>query len=206
MEFYICVHRADSYLGDCMPTDLKTLVTGLYDLREPADPSERKKALKAAMAMLGDDTAVTDQKPAKQTDDEGDGDEGDDGSEYPIKARQWMKRYDVTEEHINNVFHVEKGSAEVVAHEAPGSSGKQKTINAYVLTGISQLIATGDPKFDDKAARAVCKSMGCLDESNHTYNMKGKGNLLGGSKDSGWTLTSPGLKSGAELVKGLSSS
>jgi hypothetical protein len=63
MEFYICVHRADSYLGDCMPTDLKTLVTGLYDLREPADPSERKKALKAAMAMLGDDTAVTDQKP-----------------------------------------------------------------------------------------------------------------------------------------------
>jgi hypothetical protein len=75
-----------------------------------------------------------------------------------------------------------------------------------VLTGISQLIATGDPKFDDKAARAVCKSMGCLDESNHTYNMKGKGNLLGGSKDSGWTLTGPGLKSGAELVKGLSSS
>jgi hypothetical protein len=200
MELYICVHRANSYLGDCMPTDLKTLVTGLYDLLEPADPSERKKALKAAMAMLGDDTAVTDQKHAKQAVDDGD------GSEYPVKARQWMKKYDVTEEHINNVFHVEKGSAEVVAHEAPGSSGKQKTINAYVLTGISQLIATGDPKFDDKAARAVCKSMGCLDEGNHAYNMKGKGNLLGGSKDSGWTLTGPGLKSGAELVKGLLSS
>jgi hypothetical protein len=189
-----------------MPIDLKTLVTGLYDLLEPADPAERKKAIKAAMTMLGDDASVADQKPEKRAAGAADDDDNGDGSEYPVKARQWMGKYNVTEEHINNVLHVENGSAEVVAHEAPGSSGKQKTINAYVLTGISQLFATGEAKFDDKSARAVCKSMGCLDESNHAYNLKGKGNLIGGSKDSGWTLTGPGLKSGAELVKGLSSS
>ena len=45
--------------------------------------------------------------------------------------------------------------------------------------------------------------MGCFDGSNHALYMKGKGNVLGGSKDAGWTLTGPGLKAGAELVKKL---
>lgn len=41
-------------------TDLKTLVTGLYDLLEPVDPLDRKKAIKAVMTMLGDDTSLAD--------------------------------------------------------------------------------------------------------------------------------------------------
>ena len=35
--------------------------------------------------------------------------------------------------------------------------------------------------------------------------MKKPGNILSGSKDSGWTLTGPGLKAGADLVKALNS-
>lgn len=181
-----------------MPTDLKALVTGLFDLLEPAEPGERAKAIGAVLTMLGDDQIA----PAKKSPALGN-DEEDDGSEYPVKARQWMKKFGVNDEQIAHVFHVEDGKSEVVAHEAPGSSTKQKTVNAYVLTGISQLLTSGEPKFDDKSARAVCKSLGCLDESNHSYNLKGKGNLFGGSKDTGWTLTGPGLKTGADLVKGL---
>ena len=45
--------------------------------------------------------------------------------------------------------------------------------------------------------------MGFFNEGNHAKYMKEKGNVLGGTKDAGWTLTTPGLKSGAEIVKGL---
>ena len=86
---------------------------------------------------------------------------------------------------------------------APRKTGKEKTINAYVLTGISAFVHTSEPKFDDKTARDVCRAMGVFSESNHAYYLKGKGNVLGGTKDSGWTLTTPGLKLGAEIVKGL---
>jgi hypothetical protein len=177
--------------------DLKTLVTSLYDLLEPADPADRKKAIKAVMTMLGDTADVGSEKPGKPGDDEVD------DSDFHAKAKSWMKKYVVTAEQLGHVFQVENGVAEVVAHEAPGTNTKQKTINAYVLTGIGQLLATGEAKFDDKAGRASCKAMGCLNEGNHATYMKDKGNVMGGSKDGGWTLTGPGLKSGADLVKGL---
>jgi hypothetical protein len=115
-----------------------------------------------------------------------------------------MKKYSVTEEQLGHVFHGQ--NAEVIAAEAPGKNAKQKTINAYVLTGVSSLIATGEATFDDKTARAVCKSMGCMNETNHATYMKDKGNVLGGSKNAGWMLTGPGLKSGADLVKELAGS
>jgi hypothetical protein len=65
------------------------------------------------------------------------------------------------------------------------------------------LLATGNAKVDDETARDLCKKMGFFNEGNHAKYMKEKGNVLGGTKDAGWTLTTPGLKSGAEIVKGL---
>jgi hypothetical protein len=183
-----------------MATDMKALVGGLYDLLEPVDPADRKKAIRAALTMLGEggDAGLGDDQK-KQRDD------GDDSS-LPQKTRQWMQTYGITAAQLEQVFHVASGSAEVIAHEAPGANTKQKTINAYVLAGISQLLATGEARFDDKAARAVCKSMGCYNEGNHATYIKDKGNVVGGSKDAGWTLTGPGLKAGADLVKGLATS
>ena len=63
------------------------------------------------------------------------------------------------------------------------------------------MVATGDSAFDDKSARALCKGSGCYSDANHSVYIKAKGNKLTGSKDSGWKLTAPGLKFGAELVK-----
>ena len=46
-------------------TDIKNLVSGLYDLLEPVDPANRKKAIKAALTMLGDDAADATEKAAR---------------------------------------------------------------------------------------------------------------------------------------------
>ncbi len=146
--------------------------------------------------MLGDG-----QHTGSGTTEQGSLDEED--SPFHPKAKLWMQKYGVTAEHLNHVFHVENGSAEVITHQAPGATTKQQTINAFVITGIAQLLAKGEARFDDKMARAVCKAVGCFSESNHATYMKDKGNVLGGTKDSGWTLTGPGLKAGADLVKGL---
>ena len=71
----------------------------------------------------------------------------------------------------------------------------------YVLTGIARLLATGEPSFDDKAARAACKNLGCLNETNHASYIKDRGNRMTGSKETGWKLTAPGLALGAALIK-----
>jgi hypothetical protein len=200
-ELYSCAACPILLPGDFMtdtPTDIPAVTTNLYKLLQPLQPEERKRVIKAALTILGDETPAVNQKSEQ-------GDTADGGGELdlPVKAHQWMKKYGVTHEHLNQVFQVENGAAEVIAHEAPGSSMKAKTINAYILTGISQLLAMGEAKFDDESARALCKTMGCFDKNNHSKFMKEKGNVLGGSKESGWSLTGPGLKSGADLIKGL---
>lgn len=185
-------------------TDLKTLVTDLYDLLEPAEPVDRKKAIKAAMTMLGDDADVVDQKDTKNTGDaEGEVDDGELGLNKKVKT--WMARNSVTTEQLQHVFHIDGENVDIIADTSPGKNQKEQAINAYVLTGTAEFLKTGEPKFTDKAGREACKKMGCYGDTNHATYMKKPGNILSGSKDSGWTLTGPGLKAGADLVKALNS-
>jgi hypothetical protein len=182
----------------------KSEITGisvrLFELLEPLEPAMRKRAIKAALTMLGEeDTEVEPEKPKKKTEEASGGD-----SNLPTNAKTWMRANGITAEHLGHVFHIEGGTAAIIASEAPGKNGKEKTINAYVLTGIAALLGTGEAKFDDKAGRASCDHFGCYQGSNHATIMKNKGNVLSGTKDSGWTVTGPGLKAGAALIKGLS--
>lgn len=72
-----------------------------------------------------------------------------------------------------------------------------------MLVGIAKLLSSGDPSFDDKSARALCETSGCYDSANHAASLRDKGNEFTGTKDKGWTLTTPGLKRGAILIKEL---
>lgn len=185
-------------------TDMKTLVTGLYDLLESADPADRKKAIKAAMTMLGDEIAGLDEKESKGGAGAGDDGADDDNSEFSAKARTWMSRNKVTAEEIAHVFHVDGETVDVIVDTVPGRNQKAQAINAYMLTGVAEFLKTGDAKFTDKVARETCKKLGCYAETNHSTHMKKPGNVLSGSKESGWTITGPGMKAAAELVKGFS--
>jgi hypothetical protein len=181
--------------------DLKALVTGLYDLLEPADPAERKKAIKAAMTMLSDETNITDDgaKGGGAADDDVD----DGGLNLNKKATTWMSRNSVTAEQLSDVFHIDGETVDIIAETSPGKNQKDQAINAYLLTGIGEFLKTGETKFTDKAGRDSCKKMGCYGDTNHATYLKRSGNVLSGSKEAGWTVTGPGLKAGAELIKQL---
>ena len=64
------------------------------------------------------------------------------------------------------------------------------------------LLASGDPRIDDKEVRATCKQFGCYDSTNHTKYARSLGNAV--VADNGDVrLTQPGLKAAADLVKQL---
>jgi hypothetical protein len=182
--------------------DIPAISSKLYELLEPLEPSIRKRAIKATLTMLGDNDV--DLEPDKPKEEEASG--SGEGTGVPLKVRTWMRTNSITEDQLQHTFHIENGQVELIVAELPGKTGKERTVNAYILAGLTQFLETGEPKFDDKSARAVCKSHGCLDESNHAYNLKGKGNMISGTKESGWTLTGPGLKSGADIVKSTAAS
>ena len=119
----------------------------------------------------------------------------------PARALLWMKQNDVSADQLENAFHLAGGEAALILADIPGKSTRDKTLNVYVLAGVSQLLVSGEPTFTDKYAREMCAAAGCLDTTNHTKYLAAKGNEFSGSKDRGWMLTAPGMKRAAVIIK-----
>lgn len=172
-------------------------ITGkIVELLTPLESEDRVRIVQASLALLGESAATLPKGTSGTA-------EQDDASmeSYSARARAWMKQYGISAEQIQKVFHVAEGTESILV-TSPGKNRKEQVLNAYVLTGVAKLLSTGEPTFDDTAARAFCKQSGCYDQANHSVYLKGKGNEFAGTKDK-WTLTNPGLKRAAELIKEL---
>ncbi|MGB8278629.1 MAG: hypothetical protein WCF20_11955 [Methylovirgula sp.] len=170
----------------------------LVEILEPLSSEDRARVIRAAMVLLGDaDTKMSSDKEfesAPQTDDLG---------TLPARAQMWMKHNSISEEQLQQVFHIAGGGVDIIAAHIPGKSKKEQTLNVYLLVGLKELLLTGNAIFQDKAARSLCESVGCYDAANHSTYIRDRGNEFSGSKDKGWTLTAPGLKRAAEIVREL---
>lgn len=178
------------------------VATAVFDELSKLEGDERKRALQAALAMLGDPM------PAASG---GGGSTGTgvqdavlDMSDFPAKTKIWMKQHSVTADQLEHVFHNENGTFELIAASVPGNSKSKQMMAVYLLKGIAGLLSTGEPKINDKDARTAADNLGCYDQPNHSTNFKqNRANYLSGSKESDWTLTGPGLKAAADLIKSM---
>lgn len=173
------------------------IVGTVVDLLTPLPSEDRRRIIHAALTLLGEDAA------AKLNTAQGEQQEdSEDVRDLPPRARTWIKQSGLSIEQIHQVYHFDNESVEVIASEIPGKNNRERVRNAYVLQGIASLLRSGEGRFDDTVARALCESHGFFDGTNHMKYMKG-GNEFTGSKDKGWTLTAPGRKHGAILITGL---
>jgi hypothetical protein len=175
----------------------------IYNLLEPLDSEGRQKAINGALAMLGE--APTHGAPGGRAIGAAGRSDAADPTLIGLSPRgaAWIKQNGLNVAQIEQVFDISNQGVTVIASETPGKNKKEQSRNAYVLLGVSRLLASGDATFADKDARKVCEDLGCYDKANHAAYMNDKGNVLTGSKATGWKLTSPGLKHGADLVKEL---
>jgi hypothetical protein len=174
-------------------------MTKIVEILSPLSPEERRRVIGASLTLLGDtpsDSSVTGPSPQRQM--------GEEAGALPSRAQVWMNQNGLSMDDLQQVCHIADGAVEVIASEMPGKNDKEKTYSAYILIGVANLLASGSPAFDDKSARALCKTSGCFTGGNHATHLGARGNEFTGSKEKGWTLTAPGLKRGAELIKELS--
>jgi hypothetical protein len=180
-------------------TNRKTteIVAEIVELLTPLESIERQRAVQASLTLLGETFSA----PAASS-GAGRGESGsDETSTLPTRAGIWMKQYGISIDELQQVLQLGSGTADVIAGDIPGKNKKEKTYNAYVLTGLASLLSSGNTTFDDKSARELCERFGCYDQANHSSTIKDRGNEFNGTKDTGWNLTAPGLKRGAALVK-----
>jgi hypothetical protein len=178
-----------------MPKTLAEIVGTIVDELTPLGSEDRKRAIHAAMTLLGEEAIKASTASATK-------DEPDNLNTFSPRVRTWMRQSDLSLDALQLAFHVEEGAVEIIA-EIPGRNNKEKVRNAYILTGIASFLQTGEQRFDDAAARGLCERVGIYDGTNHSKYMKGS--EFTGSRERGWTITIPGLKAGAALIKGIGS-
>ena len=178
---------------------LKTnAIEKMVSLLEPLSSEERGRLVRSAFAFLGETEPGAAQESSHQSEEQP-------RTNVGARAKSWLKQNSLSDQQIEQVFHLEEGNCSVIATELAGKSKKEKTLSAYVLAGTASLLSTDNPNFDDKPARELCESSGCYDSTNHAKYLQQKGNWLTGSKDKGWTITGPGLSRAAAMVKELTS-
>ncbi|MHB8472717.1 MAG: hypothetical protein ACYDC8_07705 [Gammaproteobacteria bacterium] len=179
---------------------LPDVVGEIYKLLDPLESADRQKVVRSAMTLLGED-ASTSGTAADNRGFTG----GDEGSEFGIKATRWMSQNEIDASVIDEIFHKEGDKVEIIVGEVPGQAKKGKTQNCYLLSGVRALLASDEPKFSDQEAVSLCKHMGCYDQANHAKTRSDFGNIVAGTKASGFALPAPGLRAAAALIKTMTS-
>ena len=160
---------------------LPDVVGEVYKLLDPLDPADRQKVIKSALTLLGeevgDGTVATASRMFPS-----------DESELGSKATRWISQNGIVASVIDEIFHKEGDKVEVIVSDVPGQGKKTKTQNCYLISGIRSLLESDDPKFSEAEAISLCKHMGCYDQPNHAKTRNDFGNIVAGSKSSGFTL------------------
>jgi hypothetical protein len=172
----------------------------LVELLAGLPASEREKAISAAQILLADSVGSSAGAMSKEphADRHADGIEG-----IAPKAASWLRKNHLGREQLDQIFSIEDNTFEVIAARMPGKSKRQQTMEAYIMCGLKSFLQTGEPNFTDKEGRQLCQKVGCYDQPNHYNYIKAFGNRIGGSKDTGWKLTNPGLTEAAQIIKQL---
>lgn len=175
------------------------VVAKMVELLSSLSSEDRQRVIQATLMLLGD-TAFS---PTPKAQDSADAHEDrEEPTKFPPRAKSWMKQNDIPFDALEEVFHFGDEGIEIIVSQVPGKQKPEQVQNAYVLRGIANLLMEGSANFTDDSARELCKHVGCYDNTNHSRYVKG--NKFTGSKAKGWSLTGPGLKHGAALVKELS--
>jgi hypothetical protein len=184
-------------------TDEQDPLAAVVKALKPLQSDKRQRTIEAAMHYLGETPSVK----VEPVIGAGMAGQAFNVTEYPPTVNVWCKQHHIGINEIDRVFLFNAdGSFQLNFDDAPGKTKKEKTVNIYILTGLGTYLATGQRKFDDTTARRYCQEVGCYDAANHSLHLapyKEKGHEFSGDKDRGYTITNPGLKRGAILIKEL---
>lgn len=191
--------------SDAVPAEVKATpetLTAIIKLLEPLSSAQRQRTVAAVMTFLGEAPLqkLRQEASATSTSTSHGDDHDDDESGYTPHITKWMKQNDVSAEDLDGVFHFNGDGTFDLLH-APGKSKKEQTLNTYILTGLGKYLVANERTFDDASARQFCEKFGCFDAGNHAKHLKGSRSEFSGDKSKGYSITNPGIKRGAALVK-----
>jgi len=172
------------------------LALQIYNILIPCDSEVRQRVIQSALTLLGEAvSAPAGRSPMPQS-----AVSGFDDVQLGPKAMRWLQRHGLSRGHLDEIYHFDVGTVDVIASYVPGDSKREMTINCYLLSGIRGLLKEDTSTLDETDAIALCKRLTAYDKNNHTAHRAAVGNRMTGAKPT-FILTGPGENAAAELIK-----
>lgn len=171
-------------------------VIGRFNLRRmSSDPEE---PLPNSEVASGDRHSSSANPPVLIADKDDDGLEGI----SPV-ARRWMSRNGINSNDLGLLFSLGIDEIDLVSKAVPGKSKRQKMRSVMLLKGIAAYLGTGAARISHEQFKEACEHYDATDLANFASNLKRMASEVGGTKESGYTLTARGLSAATDLVKSL---
>ncbi len=129
-------------------------------------------------------------------------------SEAPISsdgispiASKWMVRNGLTAASLSSLYSLGLDEIDLVARNVPGNSKKDRMRSVLLLKGIASYLSTGAARVSDEKIREACAHYDAFDQANFAKYLRDFAREVGGTRESGYTLTAAGLASATDVIK-----
>jgi hypothetical protein len=121
-------------------------------------------------------------------------------------GRKWIARSGLQPSQLSSIFSLGGDEIDLIAKSVPGNSKAKRMRSVILLKGLASYLGTGAARLTDQAVRETCLHYDALDAGNFAAILKGLASEVGGSKETGYTLTARGLAGATEMVKAMATS
>jgi hypothetical protein len=118
-------------------------------------------------------------------------------------ARKWMSRNSLTADGLSKLFSLGIDEIDLVAKKIPGKSKKERMRSVILLKSVAAYLGSGVARVSHEQVTGTCLHYGAFDATHFARDLKKLAAEIGGTKESGYTLTARGLTNATELVEDL---
>lgn len=116
-------------------------------------------------------------------------------------ALKWMRRSNLNPKSLQALFSLGIDEIDLVAKSIPGTSKRERTRNVLLLKAIAAYLGTGAARVTYEQLKEAALHYSAYDAANFAAHIKSFASDVGGTKESGFTLTARGLTAATDLIR-----
>lgn len=118
-------------------------------------------------------------------------------------ALKWMRRSNLNPKSLQKLFSLGIDEIDLVAQSVPGTSKRERMRNVLLLKAIAAYLGTGAARVTYEQLKEASLHYSAYDSTNFAAHIKSFASEVGGTKESGYTLSARGLTAATDLIRGM---
>jgi hypothetical protein len=116
-------------------------------------------------------------------------------------ALKWIRRSNLDPKNLQKLFSLGIDEIDLVAKLVPGTSKRERMRNVLLLKAIAAYLGTGAARVTYEQLKEASLHYNAYDAANFAAHIKSCASDIGGTKESGYTLTARGLTAATDLIR-----